>query len=108
MGCGIERMASRQAFTDEEWKAVLGGVFMVGFAVTASQPSGFLGMLKEGVASRRALAEASKSATANTLIKTVASALRSRSGRKITNAFTGENLRGAKQEELKTRAIAAV
>ena len=41
---------------------LLGGVFMTGFAVTAAQPSGLFGMLREGLASRRALAEASQSA----------------------------------------------
>ena len=98
-------MEYRDRFTDEEWRAVLGGVFMAGFAVTAAQPSGFLGMIKEGIAGRRALAEAGKSASTNALVKSVASALRSAPGRKITNEFAGAHLRGTAQEDLKARAI---
>src|SRR5262245_61832227 len=100
-------MVYRDKFSDEEWRAVLGGVFMAGFAVTAAQPSGLLGMIKEGIASRRALAEAGKSATTNSLVKSVATALRSPLGRKITNEFSGTSLRGAAREELKLRAIGA-
>ena len=40
-------MASKAAFTPEEWNQVLGGVFMAGFAVTAADPSGLWGLLKE-------------------------------------------------------------
>jgi len=101
-------MTSDARFTPEEWKDLLGGVFMTGFAVTAAQPSGLFGMLREGLASRRALAEASKSASTNELIKSVASALRSPTGRNITNEFAGAHLKGAAQEDLKMLAIQAL
>jgi hypothetical protein len=101
-------MEYRDKFSDLEWRAVLGGVFMTGFAVTAAQPSGFLGMIKEGIASRRALREASKSGSTNALVKSVATALRSPRGRKITNEFAGAALQGAASEDLKLHAIAAV
>ena len=101
-------MEYRDKFSDQEWRAVLGGVFMTGFAVTAAQPSGLLGMIKEGIASRRALREAGKSGSTNALVKSVATALRSPRGRKITNEFAGNSLRGAGREDLKPRAIAAV
>ena len=101
-------MEHRDKFTDQEWRAVLGGVFMAGFAVTAAQPSGLLGMIKEGIASRRALREAGKSGSTNVLVKSVGTALRSPRGRKITNEFAGSSLRGAGREDLKLRAIAAV
>jgi hypothetical protein len=47
-------MASKAVFTAEEWQ-VLGGVFMAGFAVTAADPNGLWGLLKETFASGRAL-----------------------------------------------------
>ena len=101
-------MTSDARFTPEEWKDLLGGVFMTGVAVTAAQPSGLFGMLREGLASRRALAEASKGASTNELIKSVASALRSPTGRKITNEFFGTLSKGAAQEDLKMLAIQAL
>jgi hypothetical protein len=102
------KMTPDARFTPEEWTALLGGVFMAGFAVTAAQPSGLFRMLREGLASRRALAEASKNAGTNGLIKAVASALRSRIGRKITNEFAGARFKGAAQEDLKLLAIQSV
>lgn len=42
-------MANKSAFTAEEWQQVLGSVFMAGFTVTATDPSGLWGMLKESV-----------------------------------------------------------
>jgi hypothetical protein len=101
-------MADRKQFAEEEWRTVLGGAFMAGFAVTAAQPSGLVGMIKEGIASRRALAEAGKRADANPLVRSVADALRAKAGRKLTNEFAAECLRGVAQEDLKTRAIAAI
>ena len=54
-------MANKAAFTAEEWNQVLGSVFMAGFAVTAADPSGLWGLLKETYASGRALVEAKSS-----------------------------------------------
>ena len=60
-------MASKAAFTAEEWNQVLGGVFMAGFAVTAADPSGLWGLLKETFASGRALMDAKSNASASEL-----------------------------------------
>jgi hypothetical protein len=57
-------MASKAAFTANEWDQVLGSVFMAGFAVTAADPSGLWGLPKEMFASGRAFMEAKSSATA--------------------------------------------
>ena len=40
-------MANKAAFTPNEWRQVVGGVFMAGFAITAADPSGLWGLLKE-------------------------------------------------------------
>ena len=54
-------MASKTDFTPAEWKKLLEAPLLAGFAVSAADPSGFIGTLQEALASARALAEAKAS-----------------------------------------------
>jgi hypothetical protein len=101
-------MASKAAFTAEEWNQVLGGVFMAGFAVTAADPSGLWGLLKETFASGRALMEAKSSANASELSKAIVSDMETSEGRSAAQAYVKGSLHGAKREEIKQRAIDAL
>jgi hypothetical protein len=40
-------MASKANFTPDEWKSLLQSPLLVGIAVSAADPSGLIGMLKE-------------------------------------------------------------
>jgi hypothetical protein len=40
-------MTDKSTFTPEEWKLLLESVMMAGIAVTAAEPSGLWGLLKE-------------------------------------------------------------
>ena len=101
-------MASKANFTPEEWQQVLGGVFMAGFAVTAADPSGLWGLLKETFASGRALMEAKSSASANELSKSIVSDLETSEGRTAAQQYVKGRLQRAKGEEVKQRAIDAL
>ena len=101
-------MVSKAAFTAEEWNQVLGGVFMAGFAVTAADPSGLWGLLKETFASGRALMEAKSSANASELSKAIVSDMETSEGRSAAQAYVKGSLHGAKREEIKQRAIDAL
>ncbi len=46
-------MAAKTDFTPDEWKLLLESVMMSGIAVTAADPSGLWGTLKESFASAR-------------------------------------------------------
>src|SRR5512145_960243 len=81
-----KHMASKTAFTPEEWNQVLGGVFMAGFAVTAADPSGLWGLLKETFASGRALLEAKSHASASELSKAIVSDMETSEGRSAAQA----------------------
>jgi hypothetical protein len=61
----------QSTFSTEEWRQVVGGAFMAGFAVTTADPSGLWGLLEETFASGRALMEAKNSASANELMKAI-------------------------------------
>jgi hypothetical protein len=49
---GRRPMAGKTDFTAEEWKTLLESVMMAGIAVTAADPSGLWGTLKESMARR--------------------------------------------------------
>ena len=98
-------MASKAVFTAEEWNQVLGGVFMAGFAVTAADPSGLWGLLKETFASGRALIEAKNNASASELSKAVVGDMETSEGRSAAQNYVKARLQGAKREEIKQRAI---
>jgi hypothetical protein len=87
-------MASKAAFTPEEWNQVLGGVFMAGFAVTAADPSGLWGLLKETFASGRALMEAKSNASASELSKAITTDMETSEGRSAAQTFVKGQLQG--------------
>ena len=57
-------MATKASFTPEEWRQLLQSPMLAGMAVTAADPSGLFGLVKEGLAASRALAEAKTAAAA--------------------------------------------
>jgi hypothetical protein len=50
-------MATKADFTPDEWKSLLQSPLLVGVAVSAAEPNGLFGMLKESMASARALVQ---------------------------------------------------
>jgi hypothetical protein len=71
-------MTTRSDFTSEEWNQVLQGVLLSGLAITAAEPSGLFGSLKEAFASASALAKVKSAPTANELTNAVVASLVSR------------------------------
>jgi len=61
-------MGNKQNFTPEEWIQVVESVMLSGIAVSAADPSGLWGTLKEGFASSSALKAAKVDANSNKLI----------------------------------------
>ncbi len=64
-------MANKQNFTPEEWTKILESTMLTGMAVSAAEPSGLWGALKEAFATSSALAVAKMDAGSNELIKAV-------------------------------------
>jgi hypothetical protein len=83
-------------------------VFMAGFAVTAADPSGLWGLLKETIASGRSLLEAKSSVSASELSKAIVSDMETSEGRSTAQDYVKGRLQGAKREEIKQRAIDAL
>jgi hypothetical protein len=83
-------MANKQSFTPAEWTQVLESVMLAGMAVSAADPSGLWGTLKEALASRSVLAASKLDPASNELIKAA-----------IADLGTSEG-RSAVQESLRT------
>jgi hypothetical protein len=99
-------MPTKANFTPDEWKKLLESPLLAGFAISAADPSGFFSLLKEGLASARALAEAKSNPSADELIKAVTEDLLTSEGR--TNAREGVKAvaTGGDVSGIKDRALA--
>jgi hypothetical protein len=62
-------MAGKANFTPEEWTRVVASPLIASMAITAADPSGLWGLLKEAMAGGWSLLDAKQSATASPLAK---------------------------------------
>jgi hypothetical protein len=101
-------MADKSSFTPEEWKALLEAPMLAGVAVTAADPSGLWGMLKESFAAGGALAKIKADAGANPLIKAIVAEYDSAEGRGIARDGLKAQLAGSKPGDVTAKAVAAL
>lgn len=101
-------MASKTDFTSEEWSQVLGSVMMVGAAVTLADPSGLIGLTKEGFASGSTLVAARNDPKANALIKSVVSDFETSEGRAAARDQMKSRLAGKQPPEMKRTILEAL
>lgn len=99
-------MANKSSFTADEWKKVLEAPLLAGFAVSAGDPSGFIGTLQEGLASAKALAAAKSDPGADELIKAVVEDLMTPEGRTAARDGVKTLIQGAQLSEIKGRSLA--
>jgi membrane-bound lytic murein transglycosylase B len=90
-------MANKQNFKPEEWTKILESTMLAGMAVSAAEPSGLLGALKEAVASSSTLAKAKSDPGANELVKAVVSDFETKEGRTAVQEALRQQLAGAKK-----------
>jgi hypothetical protein len=101
-------MANKTTFTPDEWKQILGSVMLSGMAVTAADPSGLIGMLKESMATGRSLLAAKSGPDANELVRTVAADFSTSEGRQTVREGLKATLHGAKAGDVSSKSIAAL
>lgn len=98
-------MTDKTNFTSEEWKLLLESVMMAGMAVTAAEPSGLWGLLKESFASGTALAKAKLDDAGNPLIKAVVADFDTSEGRSAARDGLKAKFSGADPASIKARSI---
>lgn len=102
-------MAIKSDFTHDEWKVLLQSPLIAAMAISAADPSGIIGMIKESMASARALVAAVADPNADALVKAVAADYEEPEGRiaaqdEFKAAIAGAN----KPAEVVAKAIDAL
>jgi hypothetical protein len=98
-------MATRSNFTHDEWSRLLSSPMIAGMAITAADPSGVWGLLKEGMAGGWALLEARQNAQANTLVRAVAEDFATAEGRAAARTALQSRFSGTTFSALKATAL---
>jgi hypothetical protein len=100
-------MVSKSDFSPDEWKKLVQAPLLAGFAITAADPSSFVGTLQEAFANAKQLAEA-KTGASGELVKEVAEEILSATGRTEAREGIRAIVQDAKLDEIKTRALEAL
>jgi hypothetical protein len=98
-------MATKASFTAEEWQRLLESPMLAAMAVTAADPSGLFGLIKEGFAASQALAAARADPGSNELVSAVVTDLETPAGRDAVRDGLKAALAGARAADVKPRAI---
>jgi hypothetical protein len=98
-------MPDKSNFTPDEWKLLLESVMAAGIAVSAAEPSGLWGLLKESFAEGSALMTAKMDPEADALIKAVVADFETADGRNTARDGLKQKLTGSKSAEIKARCI---
>jgi hypothetical protein len=101
-------MVNKASFTPEEWTKVLESVAVTGMAVTAAEPSGLWGMLKEALAGGAALAAAKADSNTNELVKAAIADFETSEGRAAVQEALKHRFEGAKPADVVPRALDAL
>ena len=99
-------MANKQNFTPDEWTKVLESIMLAGVAVSAAEPSGLWGTIKEGFASSSEIAKAQLDPGTNELIKAAIADLETSEGRASVKEALQKGYLGTKPAELVQRSLA--
>ncbi|HEY8563986.1 MAG TPA: hypothetical protein VIL65_00675 [Beijerinckiaceae bacterium] len=98
-------MAGKADFTSEEWARIVASPIVTSMAITAADPSGLWGLLKEGLSSGWALMEVKQDAGANSIAKAVAQDMTDPDVRGAAREAMQARFKGAQFSDLKVRAI---
>lgn len=98
-------MSGRALFSDEDWAGVLEAPILAGLAVTAAEPGGLLGALKESAAMARALKVAAATAAEGDLVAEVAAAFKIPAEREGASAAVKALAEGLSPEDLVTASV---
>ena len=97
-------MADKTSFTKDEWTLLLKSPMIAGMAVTAADPSGLWGLLKESFAGGAALTKVATDANANALVKAVVTDFSTGEGRTAARDGLKAEFAGAKPADIKTKS----
>lgn len=98
-------MVDKTNFTNDEWTLLLKSPMIAGMAITAADPSGLWGLLKESFTGGAALTQAATDPGANALVKAVVADFSTSEGRSAARDGLKTEFADAKPPDIKTRSI---
>jgi hypothetical protein len=98
-------VADKSNFTPDEWKLLLESVMMAGIAITAAEPSGVWGLLKESFAASSELMTAKIDAKSNSLIKAVIADFETAEGRSIARDGLKAQFTNCQPTDIKSKCV---
>ena len=98
-------MADKTSFTKDEWTLLLKSPMIAGMAITAADPSGLWGLLKESFAGGAALTKVETDSGANGLVKAVVADFSTGEGRSAARDGLKSEFAGCQPAEMKTKAV---
>ncbi len=101
-------MATKASFTPEEWTLLLQSPMVAGMVVSAADPGGLFGMLKESFAAGGALVQAKADVGASPLVKAVAADFATAEGRTAARDGVKARLARGTPGEVKARSLATL
>ena len=101
-------MADKTTFTREEWTLLLESPMMAGMAITAADPSGLWGLLKESFAGGSALAKVMADPGANPLVKALANDFSTSEARSTARDGLKGKFANSQPADVKTKSIEAL
>lgn len=99
-------MSLKDSFTPEEWARVLGAPMIAGIAVTAAEPGGLWGAVKESVAVAGAIGKAKSDGGQNPLIDEIVAAYGTSEGRGQARGVLKAEAAGKSPPEVVAAAVA--
>jgi hypothetical protein len=98
-------MSDKTSFTKDEWTLLLESPMIAGMAITAAEPSGLWGLLKESFAGGTALTRAVTGSDTNALVKSVVTDFSSGEGRSAARDGLKTKFANSKPAEMKDKCI---
>jgi hypothetical protein len=98
-------MAGKSNFSPDEWARLAASPMVAAMAITAADPSGLWGLLKEALSSGWALLEVKQDATANSLAKAIADDITDPATRTAARDRMQAQFKGVPVQDIKTKAI---
>jgi hypothetical protein len=98
-------VVDKSSFTPDEWKLLLESVMAASIVITAADPGGLWGLLKESFAGGTELAKAKMNPKTDALIKAVVEDFGTAQGRTITRDGLNAKLKGSKPAEIKEKCV---
>ena len=98
-------MADKTTFTKDEWTLLLKSPMIAGMAISAADPGGLWGLLKELFAGGAALTQAAADPNANALVKAVVADFSTSEGRSAARDGLKAEFADGKPADIKTKSI---